>query len=422
MATRRRFQNMLNEYITVDLMNYELEDRNYIYKKVEKDESWLGGNLPVPFEGAQATTFQMDSLAEVSDIAQDTFVRGNVSEYKEAWGSMIFNYKDLQEHGKLSEQNFLKILPGRLERFMNYIGMMTSIQMTKGPHFAEATANGTNAGVLAVDRIDRFNINQKIALENTTGANNRRANFYVTNVDVNGSRVTLSSTRGGGPANLTVYTNAADTRVYLPGVTRTNNKAFASISEALLTQANGGTRDIVGQRKTDYPYLQAVNIPAGAAVLTPANILQKIFDGYTEVKIKAKDARIEDVMMDYKNFGLVMSALQQDKSAFKIAPNQKKVEEFGYSSVSIMGVDGRTLKFTAIQEMPSTEIFYMDWSAFKLYSNGGFKKVKTPDGLSYYTLRATTGYQFVCDMCFFGELVPLAPAKCAILHGIKHAA
>lgn len=39
MATTRSFQDMLNEYLTYDLLREELVKRDYVLQKVEKDNS-----------------------------------------------------------------------------------------------------------------------------------------------------------------------------------------------------------------------------------------------------------------------------------------------------------------------------------------------------------------------------------------------
>jgi hypothetical protein len=42
MATPQTFQNMLNEYLPLDLMKEELIKRDYLMQKVTHDESWKG--------------------------------------------------------------------------------------------------------------------------------------------------------------------------------------------------------------------------------------------------------------------------------------------------------------------------------------------------------------------------------------------
>ena len=51
MSTNRTFQDMLNEYIPNNLLKEELIKRDYILTRVEKDNKWKGGTIPVPFKG-----------------------------------------------------------------------------------------------------------------------------------------------------------------------------------------------------------------------------------------------------------------------------------------------------------------------------------------------------------------------------------
>jgi hypothetical protein len=48
MATSRDFQAMLNEYLAIDLLKQEYQKRDYLLQKVNKDDGWKGGTLPVP--------------------------------------------------------------------------------------------------------------------------------------------------------------------------------------------------------------------------------------------------------------------------------------------------------------------------------------------------------------------------------------
>jgi hypothetical protein len=77
------------------------------------------------------------------------------------------------------------------------------------------------------------------------------------------------------------------------------------------------------------------------------------------------------------------------------------------------------LKFIGIQEMDEDIVIFMDWRALTFYSNGFFRKRKSPDGIEYFEVRATNGYQYVVDICLFGELVLKRPSYCGILYGIS---
>jgi len=50
MSTTRTFQDMLNEYLPNRLLKEELIKRDYILSTIDKDDSWKGGKLIVPFK------------------------------------------------------------------------------------------------------------------------------------------------------------------------------------------------------------------------------------------------------------------------------------------------------------------------------------------------------------------------------------
>ena len=99
MATTRTFNDMLNQYLTYDLLKEELVKRDWLLSNIELDNGWQGGSLIVPFKAAGASSVAFGSLSASNDIAEDKYVRGSV-DYKEAWGSLIFNETDLMQHGK----------------------------------------------------------------------------------------------------------------------------------------------------------------------------------------------------------------------------------------------------------------------------------------------------------------------------------
>src|SRR5438105_3249683 len=115
MGTTRSFSTMLNEYLPNELLKEELLKRDWLLSNVEKDNSWKGGNLIVPFKAAGASSVSFGSLTGSTDIAEDSYVRGSITTQPEVWGSMVFNHRDLMEHDKISEQNFLKILPDTVD-------------------------------------------------------------------------------------------------------------------------------------------------------------------------------------------------------------------------------------------------------------------------------------------------------------------
>lgn len=418
MATDRSFQDMLNEYLPNRLLKEELIKRDYILTNIQKDDNWKGGKLIVPFKAAGASSVRMGSLTAADDIAQDDYVRGSIDDYVEAWGSMIFNHRDLMEHnGRIPESTFLKILPDTIEDFMAYMKMVVSIQLGTGPHMATLTGDGQVGGTMVVDRIDRFVLGQKIILQDGDTA---AAAYYVIAIDVNTNTVTVSATRGGAAADISAYTVAQTARVYTD---QAHTTSFNSIRSSLLSAANGGSATIHGVSKVAYPYLQAVNIDGSG--FTAATILDGIFDAYTQVRQKAK-GRADRVLMSYKHWGSVLKSLQDLTSGnsslsgnYNLAESSRKASVFGWEEVVITSVKG-TLRLVAIQEWDDDVIVFMDPQSMTFRSNGFFKKRKNPEGHEYFEVRNQAGYQYIVDTCLFGELEVTKPGHNGIIYGISY--
>jgi hypothetical protein len=418
MATTRTFQSMLNEYLPLDLLRQEMQKRDYVLTKANKKDDWKGGQLIVPFEGQMGSSIEFGQLAGGSDISRFKYVRGTVSTQPEVWGSMIFDHTDLIQHdGKIPESTFLKILPTQVDQFMTNMKSVVSVNLLNGAHFATFTVDGTALGVIEVDRIDRFNLDQKLSIDDN---NSSPLDVYVIAININGGTlgngsITVSATRGGAAADVSAYTVAQAAKCYHPG---SQAASFTALKSQLLSAANGGTASLFGQTKTAYPFLQAVQVDGSA--VSASNILQKIFDGYTRRMIYGKGGAAPEVLMSFKHFGSVMKLTETQKGPFNVIPNSMKTSHYGWSEIQVGSVNGQILKLVAIQELDDDVIMYLDWDGITFYTNGMFKRRTSPDGISYFEQRATTGYSYILDHCLFGDLVCHAPAKMAIMHSIPN--
>lgn len=428
MATNRTFQAMINDFLPNDLFKEELIKRDYVLSNVEKDDTWIGassatgngGNLIVPFKAAGASSIAMGSLSASNDIAEDLYVRGVITTQKEAWGSMIFNHRDLMEHEQVSEKNFLKILPDAINDFMDYMRNVVSVNLLNGSWFAILTADATaNNGQITVNRPDRFVIGQKVIVQDINGLSIVGYVSASAGIDMNQGIITLVTQRNGStPVNFAVtsLTVANTAKCYNDGA-NVSGQAFSSLRQLLLSAANGGDATIYGVNKVNYPYTQAINIP-GASV-TATNFVEKLFDGYTQTRLFGKGAPT-DILMSYKNLGTVLKIVEASKGAFNVVADSKKASQYGWTEIQIGSVTSQPLKFVGIQEMDDDIVIYLDWRALKFYSNGFFRKRKSPDGIEYFEVRATTGFQYIVDVCLFGELVLQRPSYCGIMYGISY--
>jgi hypothetical protein len=419
MSTTRAFQDMLNEYLPNRLLKDEMIKRDYILSNVNRDDKWKGGKIIVPFKAAGASSIKMGGLTAANDVSEDLYVRGSIDNYKEAWGTMLFNHRDLMDHsGRVVEDSFLKILPDAIDDFMDMMKMTVSVQLGTGPHFASLTVDGTVGGVIEVDHIDRFQLNQKVGLKD---GNTATAYYYVIAIDVNGGTlekgsVTLSATRGGAAADVSAYTVAQSAKVYTDSADTT---FFQSIRDALLSAANGGGATIHGVSKLAYPFLQAVNVDGSS--ITAANILSKLFDAYTEVRQRAK-GKADRFLMSYKNFGSVIKAVEDKSNGaanWNIKDGSRKASIYGWDEIEITSVKG-ALTVVGIQEWDDDIIAMLDMGSMTFRSNGFFQKRKSPEGLEYFEVRNTTGYQYLLDICLFGELEITKPGNNGIIHSISY--
>lgn len=416
MGTTRSFSNMLNEYLPNSLLREEFIKRDYLLNKIDKDNGWLGGTLIVPFTAGGASSIKYGGLTAQTDISEDQNVRGEVSGHKEVWGSMIFNHRDLMEHGAISEQNLLKILPDQIDNFMSYMKNAVSINLMNGNHMATLTSDGAADGTLIVDRPERFQLKQKITVEDdgTVGAS---ASGFVQSIDRNTKTITIDTTRAGGvDLDLSTFLVANTARVYADGADLAGTETFSSLRSALLSSANGGSANLYGQAKTSAPYLQAINVDGSS--VTEVNIIQKCFDALTDIR-QLGTGRPTDIVMSYKNFGAVLKAIESSKGAFNVVPESKSASQYGWETIEIGSVTGGRLRFVGVQECDDDVIMYIDWAGLKFHSNGFFQKRKSPDGDEYFEIRNTTGYAYVVDMSLFGELVVHRPSTMGILHSVS---
>lgn len=285
-----------------------------------------------------------------------------------------------------------------------------SLSWLNGPAFAKLTTSGTSLGVIVVDRPERFEIGQKVFLYDSTEGLSPAA--YVGSIIIDTATITLYTDRGFGTAlNVAGWTTGNTAKVYFDG---SQSNGLTSLKLSCLSSANGGTTQLYGQTKTAFPYLQSINV--NGATSTSTTILEDIFNAYTVIKNRGKGDPNKAVM-SYLRLGYIMTLLEQQKGAYHIDQKGTRVNAFGWTEITIFGVKGR-LDVVGIQEMDDDYILFLDLRAMKIFTNGFFRKRINPDGREYFEIRNTSGYQYVIDLCMFGDIVLLRPSYCGILYGL----
>ncbi len=408
--TLEQFGDMVNEYITEELLRDEMVEKAYVWNKIAKDDSWKGGDYIVPFQGGQASSFNYGGLVPIAKINQSTYVRGAVPGYVEMWGALIFNYKDIVTHKQVSEQNFLNLLKDELPQYMERWAFLTSLQILNGKAIATLTADADASGNMEVDRPEHFTIGMRVYVDDDDSA---AVEGFVKSINMETSIVNVVTALGGSTGvDLSAYDVAQNAKVYLPGA---QADGFASIKDALLSATNGGSTELYGETKTDYPFLQAYN--KSGATVDAGNLLPTIFNTLVVAKRIGKGKPTE-VWMSYKHWGVAVAQMQASKGAFYVVPGETSTTVYPWDEITIGSPKGK-LKFVAIPEMADDAIMIIDWSALKFASNGMIEKVRTPDGNEFYVNRSDTdGYQFVVDIRLFGQIIVRRPASCAIIHSI----
>lgn len=415
MAITRTFNEMLLDYVPEELLKNEVVKKDWFLSKVDIVDGWAGGSMEVAFKEATASSMQYGGLTADTDIGESVLVRGSVAGHKYVSSSLIFNQRDLVEHtgsNKISKKSFLKILPDEISDHTQLLRDMVSSNLLNGKKLVKAAGNGSAGGVIKVDRPEKLKVGMKVEFHDTPATAPITA--YVKAIDLSTQLVTFVTTRGGSTnPTLVAWTTANGAYLTLPGA---DTDAFAGLKEMLLSATNGGVASLYGKSKALYTYLQTHN--ESGATITGTNILKPIFNAYNNHRrFYTGDAR--KVVMSFKNLAAVMTECEASKGAFQVVQGSRKQTVYGWDEVAIMGVGGGVLEIVAVNDLDDDVIMGLDFSAFKFHTNGLIRRIKSPEGLEYFTKRAATGYQYILDHELYGELVLTAPQKCWIIFGIN---
>lgn len=424
MATTKAatFQSMLNEYLTYDLLEQAFKEQSWLWNECNVRKTWQGGTLIIPFQDHYANSVSMGALTADTDIGTAGYVRGSIANYQECYGSIYFNSRDLQvDHYRVSEQNFISLLPTQLNQMMKYMRQTISVQLLNGGALdsVESGFAGDATGAVTVLHPERFSRTQKVTLEDTTGPT--IISGYVESINRSTGELFIYDARTGGAA--TDLTGLDDTtKVYIDNG---NTSQFNSLKNDLLPAAEGGSDTFAGVTKLDSTFSQPILYDAGGAAgtgpdwnrgtpVTGSDILTLIFDAYRKNLQRGGEANT--ALMGYKHYSAAMLALEKGSGGFRHV--KSSVDYAGYSSIEVFGVQGM-IKLIGIREMDDDWIALVDKKSMDFHcGNMPFQPMVSPDGLKYFTKRATTGYTYITDIRLVGDFLYRNPWNATAIYDI----
>lgn len=406
MAVNASYGALLKRYTPEKLIMNEFAERSYIWKNIEKDESWKGGVYEIPVQRNGFNSVQMGTLPAANDIAEGQFSMGTLTTHKELVLSAIINEGDLARHGDM-EASYLKILPDMVNDLADKgVGLINAGVLRGGGVISFATGNGALAGTIAVANPEYFEPAMKVeVIDNDTAA----ATGYVTQVDIATGTLTIQTLRSGGVnVDLSAFTTAQSARVRLVGA---GTESFIDMRAALLPNSLGGSDTLYGLTKLTHMPLQAYRKDGSG--FTAATILRDILGAYFECRRLGRGKQSE-IWVDYGMFARIVSQL--DVAGARQYSVTDKSAGYGFNSITFVGAEGQ-IKLVALREMPVGSAYLVDWSGLKFAGLPLKRNLYGEAGQEYFTVRNTTGVQFISDMILRGEFV-YQPAKLGIIHSI----
>lgn len=412
------FSDMINEYLVYsNILFEEFKDQNWMMAKCNVKPGWNGGDLIVPFQQSYASSVRMGGLSSSSDIDNATYIRGKINGYQEVYASLLFNSKDLFEHNRISETNFLKILPDQITQTMKYAKQQVSIQVLNGGGLDAVRTGyaGANDGLVTVKHPERFMIGQKVTIKD---ADTTVSGTYLRNINKNTGVLTFFDARTGGAvedmsgldATSVIYTDNQDVR------------SFTSLVDMLLPASLGGSDTFATITKLDQPFTQPVLYDAtrtsgdwqGASDVDGNTILTLIFDAYRKgIQLAAEPV---EWAMSWKHYSAALLALEKGSGGFKNV--EPSVNFAGYSSIKVGGAIG-AVTLSGVRELNDEFIFGINPDYFDFHvQNQPWRVMTSPDGLKYFTIRNQSGYQYIIDMQMLGDFIYRHPWSATVIHSI----
>lgn len=387
------------------IFDEKLAERSYVWKNVKKNYDWAGGVYEVPVKANGYNSVQFGSLPAANDISEATELMGTISTQKELAMTAIFNERDLARH-QYSEQSYVKSIIAMAEELPVIAADQIESNLLRGlGAIGRAVANGTVGGQITVENPSLFQPQMKVEIDDDDSV---LATGYVRTVDINTGVLTIFNARSAGAVvDLSAYSVSQNTVVRIVG---SGAERFLDLRAALLPASiSGGSDTIYGLNKADALTLQAKR--ASGASYTAATILRDLLKEFYANR-KLGRGNITEIWMSTGAFANAAIALESGRQ-FMV---KDRSAGYGFNSITLVGNEGE-VKLVGLNSCPDETAFFVDWEGIKFAGQKLKKKMYGEAGQEYFTVRNTSGIQFISDMVLAGDFV-INPGKLGIVHSI----
>ena len=411
MSLKADLNGLLREYAPEKVAVAELNRLNYYFNNIKKNKKWVtGSNYRIDFEAGEHSTFMLGGLPDETKIKGASYIKADIANPATLVGSMLIHEKDLERHKSL-EDSFLDFWPEKLKQFTKRMEEKVSILLLGDGSICTATANGTIAGVMTLDRPHLLTIGERVTIDDD---NSSPVTCYVKSININTKEVVFATDETlATVADLSGYATANKAKVYVETATGASDK-FNNLNEFLFAAANGGSDTIHGLTKTASPILQPLST-SGSTFNTGKKLLEGLYGFYFEYE-KLGRSEANEILVDYNAFQFMSLALQSSKW-FAAKETSAGI---GYKGLVLSGPNG-DMKIKALRDLAQGTAAIIDWSAIELAGQNMFKTKHQQNGDLFYTVRKSGsggGYVHIVDVVLDAQHICKAPSKLAGVYGI----
>lgn len=441
----RSWQSMINDKIDAPMIMNKLKRDLWINKLME-EKGWIGtgetittpagprNSKAVAFLGSEVHATKIGAFQDPDKIQIADPIRGLVESYVDMTGSMRVRQRDIQQH---KGKGLVTSLLGKFDKQTDFAmsgfkqqiedGILNNSVISSVSSIASAAS-----GFLTLDHPEKVHIGMGIQLGGSD-ATSKGGEFFVTAVNKNTGVTTFSATLGGGAANLTNYvaSTAALTFVCVNGSVSTSTGlvayGFDSIESILLSAAKGGSSTYLGKTKTDYPFLQSINVDGSS--MTSADFLPRLFEYYNRyISLQTRHpegAKPRDIMLSPFNYTVALLNLEQYKGSF-YKNDDAKANPYGWDSITLgTKSSGGELRLNRVENLKDSILPVVNMDTFALTSDKGLEFISDPNNAGnekyWYVVRATTAaaYTWVLDFILPAQFVCGNPESNGIIHSVS---